>query len=754
GVSTKTYFLTVSPKSWAIGKTVRMTVTSTSSFSLGAYDTVMAPGLPFLSNPATVMSCIFANEAGSSNPNTDISVMTGQALQIFSTGTWSYNGGGTFVTGAGSGACSVSCPIPSAPRGALIARGYNIPWFVVGLSTVIVPSGSDTLYLAMNDDNYNDNIGMMMYNKSAIASTKTWTGAACGGVSCNEASNPDNWQGGVLPAYGDNVVFGASGVKDCFWNMNITVNSLSLEPGYTGRVSMLNAPGMSVNRLEISDFLRIRGGTLDLTGHIVAASSISVSGGTLDLGGGFGELEVGEGGLHIFGSGTLSFTGSSNVTMSPLDASPYPVAITGGTVTVNGTGRLNINGSAGVTVSTAAGVPSLTFNRVGVYSTPSGAAALTVNAGAGVFTFSDWLFDATVSKNVDGSLLGGSALVRMNNAVGDRMGTPHEFSDPGNRVVWNPDGGGTASISGSLSYSGGYIGDYLVFVTTDQYRHSFVAKSSFSEISASYSFAGLKAPATYYVWATKDSDSDNDYSPVVPEPVGTAAPIYVSAGGSPVLNLTLQDMGGISGGVDSTATGQAGNVIMELHAQPVSESSLVATVKMGPFENHIFETAGSPGVYTVLVYIDANSNGRLDAAFESSGTLTDVTLNPGDTVYGLDVVLSPGATEPGGAVSITTAAFLSGGQIGRSGSMLLMKLGLVSNGGAGILRSLQFDSLGTAKADKFRVTLYMDDGNGVFDGSLTSPAQSYTDPMLGDSYFSAVSSQAVVWFTNDVSLND
>jgi len=742
GVSTSVYFVTVSPRSSAVGKTARLTITSTAAFTIGGSDVMNSlTGMPANSAMSTVMNYIYASEMGSYNYDTNISVIAGQALQVNATGYWNYDATHQ-VDADGSGACSNTCPLPSAPLGALIARGDSTPWFVVGRSTTIVLGYSDTLRLAMNDYDYTDNTGIMMFEKAAQAVTKIWTGAACGGVGCNEAGNPMNWQGGILPAYGDNVVFGSTGTKDCLWNLNITVNSLYIYPEYNGRISLINPPGMNINRLEITDYLRIRGGTFDIAGNILAASSITVSGGALDLGAGQGDLQVGPGGLNVTGTGTLAFTGNTAASIDPMAEGYYPISIFGGTVTVNGAGLLNIYGSSGIAISNS---PALTFNNVRIMNLAPGATALSITAASGDYTFDNWGFDASVTKNVG---LTGSAMVYMNNASGAKMGTPHELSDPDNRIIWNPDGGGTGSIGGNLSYSGNKTGNYIVFITTDMTSSSFAAVST--SASTGYSFGSLKAPATYYLWATRDSNSDYNYTASNMEPIGWLDAVYLSTGAALTRNITLWDTGKITGTIDKSATNQAGRTIVELHNQPLSATSLFDWQALDQWEYQYIVAAPS-ATYTVLAYIDVNQNGRFDPAFESSGTATNVIISTGGTVT-RNIALNSGSVEAGGVVGISTTAFFAGSFIGKTNSVAVMKLGLVSNGGAATVGSLRFGSIGTAEAGKFSLAVYKDDGNGIFDNDPAVLNSTYNDMLLGSGYFGGVSSQAAISFTNEVGL--
>ncbi len=70
---------------------------------------------------------------------------------------------------------------------------------------------------------------------SVDAATITWDG----GGADNLASNSANWSGGVKPQYGDNVIFDATSVKDCTWDLTVTLASLTKTSGYTGRITKI-----------------------------------------------------------------------------------------------------------------------------------------------------------------------------------------------------------------------------------------------------------------------------------------------------------------------------------------------------------------------------------------------------------------------------------------------------------------------------------------------------------------------------------
>ena len=76
---------------------------------------------------------------------------------------------------------------------------------------------------------------------SVNAATVTWTG----GGSDNLASNSANWSGNTAPQYGDDVIFDSTS-KDCTWDLTVTLASLSIKSGYTGKVTKTSGVSLTI----------------------------------------------------------------------------------------------------------------------------------------------------------------------------------------------------------------------------------------------------------------------------------------------------------------------------------------------------------------------------------------------------------------------------------------------------------------------------------------------------------------------------
>jgi parallel beta-helix repeat protein len=82
----------------------------------------------------------------------------------------------------------------------------------------------------------------------AKAATVSWTGAGTD----NLASNKYNWSGNTLPQYGDDVVFNATSSKDCDWDFDVVPVSLSINFGYSGKITINSGINLTVENNLVS----------------------------------------------------------------------------------------------------------------------------------------------------------------------------------------------------------------------------------------------------------------------------------------------------------------------------------------------------------------------------------------------------------------------------------------------------------------------------------------------------------------------
>ncbi|MFH1620122.1 MAG: right-handed parallel beta-helix repeat-containing protein, partial [bacterium] len=736
------FFVTLYAYQNAVGKDVRISISTSGAFGLD-FGTMASQGIyPVVSALTQIKRVVPAfppvipsSYTPSGGYNTNIWLNAGKTYDITASGTWDVGTGS--VGPAGSGACA-TCVLPSAQRGALIGHeGMNGAWFLVGASTNYVSITGDYLYLAANDDYYYDNYGFLDFSVTPQTVSKKWTGGSC--ATCYEATNPANWENNTVPAYGDNVVFDgvitSSANKRCNWNIYwISISSLTLEADFTGEV-IISPSGGNNNKLIVNGPVDIQGGTLgldynqQLQAATITVAGIGTSAGVMDLGSGSSYLYIGEGGLTITSSGTLKSEGNSSVYLYPASTGYFPVQVLGGTVSVTNTSGLYLSGSSGVDVFP--GVSITAFDYVMVSSLKPGTTALILYGDPGQLTFKNWDFDSSVSTNVSSVFMFGTSSATMLNATGQSMGTINE-ADPGDRIIWDPDGGGAGDISGTITYSGPVTGNVVVQVSTMAGIYPIVT-SSFS--LGAYSFSSLNAPATYYFSAFRDFDAnwyaDNDSGNY--EPRVSSGPVYLDGTGSiSNYDLHLADVGVASGSITNNGA-QSGSIILSASDTGVEK----ARKSLYEFSSW-YELALASGTYDLLAYVDANANGLLDSAFESSGTVSGVIVTTGQYVTA-DLSLSTGAAEAGGTVFISTMGYP--GYAGTAESPAFLKLGLWSDGGTSKFRSLKVKPVNMSSGTW--VAVYRDsDLNGIYDSAY--------DTWLGNGYFTASSTVPVlVSFSGD-----
>jgi hypothetical protein len=161
--------------------------------------------------------------------------------------------------------------------------------------------------------------------------TKTWVAAAAGAASVDA-----NWSGGVKPVAGDDIVFDATSVQNCSWDLAITVGTLSLSTGYSGVVTQAASFGAYAAYFSAGTFTPSLTYTLTVTTNFVIGASGMVSIGNLRL------IVTSDGAIVTNNSGTnldmRTFTVNGNTTLSGSRLIDTQVACTvasGKTLTLN-----------------------------------------------------------------------------------------------------------------------------------------------------------------------------------------------------------------------------------------------------------------------------------------------------------------------------------------------------------------------------------------------------------------------------------
>ncbi|TBR26242.1 hypothetical protein EPO15_00510, partial [bacterium] len=622
---------------------------------------------------------------------TGLFINPGQTVLIAGAGTWDT---GAFGTSGPAGLAS-SGGVAGLPLGSLMARIGASPWFFVGTGTTFVAAQSGPLALAMNDSDYTDNSLALSVSFSIVPSTqtRTWLGTSGYGQG---ADIPQNWQGGQVPQAGESVSFnGSVSNADCDWNLyQASVGKWTMSQNYTGTVRLRGAAGPDdFNQVQVSSNAILGGGTLELGRH----KSFSVQGhlvvrGVLDLGQDDTHVSVGDAvGLRVHAGGLLRWTGAGFAGIHAGGFAPSGFTVDDGTVDVRGPGLLLVDNSSAVVLTANANILAFDGVEFGGFMPDRAAALVLQRSTAAVYAFNGLRFDGAFAVNVDGSGLPAGASFTMAGSAGPMRGTPHEL-DPNGAVNWAPDGGGSASLAGTVFHgSVNAPAGSTVFVraSTQPFFDPMVPDpgpiaplGGWNGISGGYSFPTLDAPATYYLVAWLESDGDGLPSGV--ESRGAfgrpglfrSAPLFVAPNDSLTgKDITFDDWGEAQGSVVN-ASQQFGPVLVAA-AQAVSTSTLESV--SFPQDPGPFALAGPSLDLLLVAWVDVNNNRERDS-FEAFGT-TQVIRLPDSAGYpgSLLITITGGSAAQGGTVSVASSV-VHPGAVGDFGAQPMVLLALTASG--------------------------------------------------------------------------
>jgi len=140
---------------------------------------------------------------------TGLSVAAGRRYELAATGTWSAVGGQRCgPKGAGTTA-KADFALPSAPVAALVGRvGKPGRPFLVGSRLALAPQESGLLYLAMNDNRYQDNSGELCVTIRELSAQAGWTDLFDGGSLREWTPRSGDW------SVADGAIAGRIGTRD------------------------------------------------------------------------------------------------------------------------------------------------------------------------------------------------------------------------------------------------------------------------------------------------------------------------------------------------------------------------------------------------------------------------------------------------------------------------------------------------------------------------------------------------------------
>ncbi|MFA6583727.1 MAG: hypothetical protein WCS77_05460, partial [Elusimicrobiaceae bacterium] len=619
------FIIKVRTNSSAEGKQILPLLTGISNASFVLYGEQVKAALKVTPDQTGVTSYRFLNQ--------------GQSAVVYGSGTWSYAAGlYCGPAGATGTVCGANCPVPSAPRGQLIARiGSGSSYHSVSTGSVITAAGTESgnITLLMNDYDYGNNSGALYGETEIVSRDLVWTGA---GYTSN-ASDSANWNPQVTPAGGDSVYFTSASAKSCVWDLYSSLKKVYATSGFAGTVTV------SGNKSFVANEAVLYGGSWLFSGEVSGSQpSLNVYRFTSSANLSFtnpGSLMFGSGGFNITG-GTLAFTSDYYGYISSINGALVPVSIANAFVNISSMGFSQFSGIAFNNLTVGR------FDNVSIwnYGLESGS-MLSLSGFTKNAAFNNWSFNNYKSTAVANVLSSGNAQgvsLVFANAGGTYMGSVHSVNADG-ALRWFPDGGSSANLNVNIAYSGSQTGMYYFAVL----NASGTVQSSGQSSSYPYSFQSLNAPATYYAVAYRDTDGS--YAPSGYEPRGRSE-VYLEAGSSRTVSVQLYDYAIVNGTIGNSTT-QNGTVIGEIF----SGSTLVGKETLGSVSqgSSLPWSVNVPsGTYNLHAYIDLNGNQTYDT-YEASAWHNNINAAGLTTLSLSSMSLTGGTASSGGSVSASVA---------------------------------------------------------------------------------------------------
>ncbi|MBP6004870.1 MAG: carboxypeptidase regulatory-like domain-containing protein [Pyrinomonadaceae bacterium] len=122
-------------------------------------------------------------------------------------------------------------------------------------------------------------IAVVYFSQITSAANRTWDG---GGTS-NNWSEAANWSNDTAPVAGDIVTFDSTSSKDATVDVNVALNSYTINPGYSGVITIANGISFSTSASSTQNAgtINVGGGAITLMGN-----NYFLNGGTFDAGSG------------------------------------------------------------------------------------------------------------------------------------------------------------------------------------------------------------------------------------------------------------------------------------------------------------------------------------------------------------------------------------------------------------------------------------------------------------------------------------
>ncbi|MCG7508976.1 autotransporter-associated beta strand repeat-containing protein [Mesorhizobium retamae] len=358
------------------------------------------------------------------------------------------------------------------------------------------------------------NLGQLSYTGAGASSNRSWSLNAANAI-LNDGSGALTLSGNAAYAAGgpiDTLTFGGSfagtstfsGVISGDGNLASSGSGTWVVDGANTRTGTITVNGGTLRAGNASAFgtttgITTTGGTLDLNGFDMSATSLTGTGGAVALGGANLALTLGTGvtngyGGSITGSGTLTKLGAGTLTLTGVNSYAGATTLGGGTLALDFSpaggptsnilpttsslvmsgGTLAVTGAAGETNSQSVNGLAITGSNNTVSARSGSAGSLTLNLGtitrtAGLANFVLPTAGAITTTNIDGAL-GGWATVNGSDYAKVQGGnilafTAADYVNKDNASTWLSneiisDAGGTANtpysgtVAGSVQIGG------------------------------------------------------------------------------------------------------------------------------------------------------------------------------------------------------------------------------------------------------------------------------------------------------------
>jgi hypothetical protein len=154
-------------------------------------------------------------------------------------------------------------------------------------------------------------LALLYFSGHASAADVTWDG----GGTTNNWSEVANWSGDTVPGIGDVAVFDGTSTKDATIDVNINVQGIQINSGYTGTITQAGSHTITITSNGFGAYTQSGGtfnggsGDIRLTGDTNRDHTFMLSGGTFNSTS--GTLFLSRGFTHNSGSGTFNHNGGT-----------------------------------------------------------------------------------------------------------------------------------------------------------------------------------------------------------------------------------------------------------------------------------------------------------------------------------------------------------------------------------------------------------------------------------------------------------